>query len=96
MLDIGSVTTQYRVTLSVQDRPGVLAAIAGIFSENGVSVETVEQSIPFPHGDDVEGTATLVIGTHSATEAALSATVAALGAVDAVVAVLSVLRIEGE
>jgi homoserine dehydrogenase len=95
VLDMASVTTQYRVTLSVADRPGVLAAIAGVFSDHGVSVEAVEQSIPTSDGAE-EGTATLVIGTHSATEAALSATVAALSAIDAVVAVQSVLRIEGE
>lgn len=96
VLDISRVTTQYRISLSVQDKPGVLAAIAGVFSEHGVSVEAVEQSIGAAHGSSAEGTATLVIGTHSATEAALSATVAALGTIDAVVAVQSVLRIEGE
>jgi homoserine dehydrogenase len=36
-----------------------------------------------------------VIGTHEATEAALAATVAALGATDVVIAVSSVLRVEG-
>ncbi|WP_210479076.1 homoserine dehydrogenase [Naasia sp. SYSU D00948] len=93
VLDISRVTTQYRVTLAVEDRPGVLATIAAIFSEHGVSVETVEQTVAAP---TVEGTATLVIGTHTATEAALSATVAALNGLEAVVAVQSVLRIEGE
>ncbi|WP_210508665.1 homoserine dehydrogenase [Naasia sp. SYSU D00057] len=93
VLDISRVSTQYNITLAVADRPGVLAEIAGIFSEHGVSVETVEQTVAAPA---VEGTATLVIGTHTATEAALSATVAGLSASDAVVAVQSVLRIEGE
>ena len=105
VLDIGRVTTRYRVSLSVADRPGVLAEIAGIFSDHGVSVEAVEQSVPDapskatcadqrPSG--AEGTATLVIGTHTSTEAALSATVAALAASGSVVAVQSVLRVEGE
>ncbi|MCU1534100.1 MAG: hypothetical protein JWR53_581, partial [Glaciihabitans sp.] len=40
-------------------------------------------------------TATLVIGTHEATEAALAATVAALDRSDVVTAVVSVLRVEG-
>ncbi|MFD1715991.1 homoserine dehydrogenase [Amnibacterium flavum] len=93
VFDIGKVTTRYRVTLEVLDRPGVLAHIAGIFSDHGVSVEAVEQSASDGEGG---GTATLVIGTHTATEADLSATAAALAAADAVVAVQSVLRIEGE
>jgi homoserine dehydrogenase len=40
-------------------------------------------------------TATLVIGTHAATEAALAATVAAVADSAAVAAVTSVLRVEG-
>jgi homoserine dehydrogenase len=40
-------------------------------------------------------TATLVIGTHEATEAALAATVEALEGSDVVVEVSSVLRVEG-
>jgi len=40
-------------------------------------------------------TATLVIGTHEAEEAALAATVEALAASDVVTAISSVLRVEG-
>jgi homoserine dehydrogenase len=92
ILPISSVRTRYRITLEVADRPGVLAAIATLFAENGVSVEAVHQDAR-PNG--VSPTATLVIGTHEATEAALAATVAALGATDVVIAVSSVLRVEG-
>jgi len=46
--------------------------------------------------DQGDGTATLVIGTHAALEAELSATADALAASDVVVSVQSVLRIEGE
>jgi len=92
ILPISSVRTRYRITLEVADRPGVLAAIATLFAENGVSVEAVQQDAR-PNG--ASPTATLVIGTHEATEAALAATVAALGATDVVIAVSSVLRVEG-
>jgi homoserine dehydrogenase len=91
VLPMSSVTTRYRVTLQVVDRPGVLARIAGIFSEHGVSVEAVEQTV-----GDGDGTATLVIGTHAASEGDLSVTAEALAASDVVAAVQSVLRIEGE
>lgn len=95
VLPISSVTTRYQITLDVADRPGVLARIATLFSEHGVSVEAVQQSVAVEGGEDgAVPTATLVIGTHEATEAALAATVAELGISDVVTAVRSVLRVE--
>ncbi|HEV7951103.1 MAG TPA: homoserine dehydrogenase [Glaciihabitans sp.] len=97
---ISSVTTRYQITLAVVDEPGVLAQIASLFSEHGVSVEAVAQSVG-TDGFDVAGTedpaatATLVIGTHEASEADLAATVAALQSSTVVSAVVSVLRVEG-
>ena len=81
ILPISSVTTRYQITLEVVDQPGVLAAIATMFSEHGVSVEAVQQSVrPEPVQEGRQPTATLVIGTHEATESALAATVASLAA----------------
>jgi homoserine dehydrogenase len=100
ILPISSVITRYQITLSVVDRPGVLAAIATLFSKHGVSIETVEQSVPHPDpviggGGAATPGATLVIGTHEASEADLSATVLGLEASDVVSSVTSVLRVEG-
>ncbi|WP_345761574.1 homoserine dehydrogenase [Diaminobutyricibacter sp. McL0608] len=101
VLDVGQVITRYQITLEVVDQPGVLASVARILSDGGVSVETVQQSIPGLHAPAQHGqehgaaTATLVIGTHEAEEAALAATVEALGASDVVSAIASVLRVEG-
>ncbi|MGN6326924.1 homoserine dehydrogenase [Pseudolysinimonas sp.] len=97
VLPIASVVTRYQITLQVADRPGVLATIATMFSDHGVSVEAVQQSVPQDAAGQGEhaATATLVIGTHRATEAALAATVEALEAGDVVVEVTSVLRVEG-
>ncbi|MEJ1091737.1 homoserine dehydrogenase [Microbacterium istanbulense] len=92
IVPIGHVTTRYQITLEVDDEPGVLAAIAGILSEGGVSVATVVQTVD----PDQEGTARLMIGTHTATDSALSDTVARLDASDVVEKVVSVLRVEGE
>ncbi len=91
ILPIDDIITRYNVRLDVLDKPGVLAAVATIFSEHGVSLETVEQAV---EETDV-ATATLVIGTHRATEAALAATVSALADSDVVRSVTSVLRVEG-
>jgi homoserine dehydrogenase len=97
ILPISSVTTRYQITLRVVDEPGVLAAIATLLSDHGVSIETVSQSIAEPtSGAGAAGpTATLVIGTHEATESALATTVEALGSHAAVSSVESVLRVEG-
>ena len=92
MLPISSVTTRYQITLSVIDEPGVLASIATLFSDHGVSVEAVSQSVR--DGADAP-TATLVIVTHEAAESALASTVTALAASPVVSSVVSVLRVEG-
>ena len=92
VVPIGHVTTRYQITLEVADAPGVLAAVAGILSDGGVSVATVVQTV---EGED-EPTARLIIGTHRATEQALSATVDALADSTVVARVVSVLRVEGE
>jgi homoserine dehydrogenase len=111
VLEVGAVRTRYQITLLVADAPGVLSRIAAVFADNDVSVETVTQTVasapasvaasaaasaPAAAGQDAPpGTATLVIGTHEAFESALAATVSALRDSDEVVAVSSVLRVEG-
>ena len=92
VVPIGHVTTRYQITLEVADAPGVLATVASILSDGDVSVATVVQTV---EGED-EPTARLIIGTHRATEQALSATVDALGDSEVVARVVSVLRVEGE
>ena len=89
VLPIDRVNTRYQITLEAKDQPGVLASIASTFADFGVSVETVEQSI------NPRKTATLMVGTHEATESSLRAVVAALAASDAVESITSVIRVEG-
>ncbi|RQP11498.1 MAG: homoserine dehydrogenase [Microbacteriaceae bacterium] len=96
ILPISRVSTRYQITLSVVDLPGVLAQIATVFAEHGVSVEAVQQTVGGEPGPDGHAPgATLVIGTHQATEAALAATVADLAGSPVVERVESVLRVEG-
>ncbi|RBY83982.1 homoserine dehydrogenase [Blastococcus sp. TF02A-26] len=85
---IAETPTRYHVSLDVADKPGVLATVAQEFARQGVSIATVRQD---GHGD----AATLVIVTHSAPDAALSATITALREMPAVRGVTSVLRVEG-
>jgi homoserine dehydrogenase len=94
VLPISKVHTRYQITLSVIDQPGVLATIASVFSDHGVSVEAVSQSVR--GGNEGEhASATLVIVTHEATDAALSETVSAIAANEVVNDVVSVVRVEG-
>lgn len=93
-LGIDRVVTQYQITIEVTDQPGVLATIANVFTANNVSIETVEQMARVVGGKRT-GTATLEVGTHRATDAALSAVVEDLRATDAVEEITSVIRVEG-
>ncbi|GAA1847935.1 homoserine dehydrogenase [Microlunatus capsulatus] len=86
---IGTVTTRYHLSLEVADVAGVLARIAQVFAQHDVSIQTVRQN---GRGEDAQ----LVVVTHRATDAALSATVASLRELDMVRDVTSVMRVEGE
>jgi homoserine dehydrogenase len=77
----------YYLLLDVEDRPGVLAQIAGVFGDNRVSIKSVWQ----------EGTgeeAQLVLITHRALEGALQKTARELEELQPVRTVRSVLRVE--
>jgi len=98
VLPITAVMTRYQIALLVADEPGVLAAIATLFQSHGVSVETVQQSVAAADplsSPESPSAATLVIGTHQASEADLASTVAALTTSSVVHSVTSVLRVEG-
>ena len=93
-LAIDASTTSYYIGLDVADQAGVLARIAHIFAENGVSIEIMRQTIHRDSASNVES-AELKIVTHRASEAALAATVEAVKGLDVINSVTSVLRVEG-
>lgn len=86
---MGMIPTRYYVSMTVKDRPGVLASVATEFGKREVSIAEVRQE-----GLN-DGGARIVVVTHRATDAALSETVAALAGLDVVDTVTSVLRLEG-
>ncbi|MFD4194594.1 MULTISPECIES: homoserine dehydrogenase [Amycolatopsis] len=86
---MGQTPTRYHVSLDVADKPGVLAQVAQVFAAHEVSIAAVRQR-------DRHDTASLVIVTHLAPDAALEATVEAIGKMDVVNEVVSVMRVEGE
>lgn len=81
-------TVRYYLVLSVEDQPGVLAAVAGVFSHHDISIASVRQ----------EGTgdkATLMLITHMSTEGRHRATFEELQSLDAVKEIASRMRVEG-
>jgi homoserine dehydrogenase len=85
---VDEVESAYYLNLDVLDRPGVLAAVAGIFGDHGVSIRSMEQE---GLGDE----ARLVFITHVAREADVQATIRDLHHLDAVDRITSVLRVVG-
>jgi homoserine dehydrogenase len=85
---MGEAVTRYHVGVDVDDLPGVLAKVAEMFARHDVSIQTVRQE---GRGDDAQ----LVVVTHTATDAALAATVDELRSMPAVRGVTSVMRVEG-
>jgi homoserine dehydrogenase len=94
ILPIDRAYTRYQINFEVTDQPGILAKIANVFADHGVSIETVEQSVR-QSGGKRRSTATLEVGTHVATDASLSSVVKALAANAAVESITSVIRVEG-
>ncbi|WP_158893123.1 homoserine dehydrogenase [Amycolatopsis anabasis] len=86
---MGLTPTRYHISLDVADIPGVLAQVAQVFAAHDVSIATVRQR-------DKNSTASLVIVTHLAQDAALQSTVDEIAKLDVVREVVSVMRVEGE
>lgn len=85
---VADTTSRFYVSLDVIDRPGALAAIAGVFGEHGVSIESMQQE------GRGEG-ARLIFVTHVAREADLTATITEIAGLSVVGRVGSVLRVVG-
>jgi homoserine dehydrogenase len=91
---MGVISTRYYVSMTVKDRPGVLASVATEFGKREVSIAEVRQEGILDDHGQLTG-ARIVVVTHRATDAALSDTVSALSELDVVEKVNSVLRLEG-
>ncbi|MFT4011481.1 MAG: homoserine dehydrogenase [Nocardioidaceae bacterium] len=89
ILPMGETETRYHVAIDVDDKAGVLAAVAHAFADHDVSIQTVRQE---GRGDDAQ----LVVVSHRAKDSALSATVEALRGMEQVRDVSSVMRVEGD
>ena len=89
ILPVSQSSTSYYVNFRVNDKPGVLAEIARIFSDHGVSISGVRQE-----GSDDQ--ASLMIRTHEARDEALRDTVVAVGELESVREVAGMMRVVGD
>ena len=83
---IDDLESEYYINMEVLDRPGVLAAVAGVFGRHGVSIRSMEQ-------EGLGDQARLVFITHEATERDVQATLGDLRELDAVRGVPALLRV---
>ena len=93
---IDDLASAFYLTLEVWDRPGVLASVATVFGEHGVSIRSMEQEAAADDDALPDGSARLMFITHAAREADVRATLHALRGLDAVRSVGSVLRVIGQ
>jgi len=89
ILDISQLRAQFYIRMTVKDRPGVLASIAGVFGSNNVSLATVFQTT---HG---EAMAELILITHEVEEQDLNDSLAVLQGMHIVGQIDNVIRLEG-
>jgi homoserine dehydrogenase len=85
---IDETSAEYLLNLEVDDQPGVLHAVTGVFARHDVSIRAAEQ-------EGIGPEARLVFITHEARESAVQATVRELRDLDSVRHVGSLLRVIG-
>lgn len=90
---IDETYTAYHLQFDVTDKPGVLAAVAGVFGEHGVSIRSVEQTTRAGAADDI---AHLEFITHRAREADVASTLRDVRELDAVRRIGNAIRVIGE
>jgi homoserine dehydrogenase len=86
---MGDVRSRYYLRFGVLDRPGVLARIAGILGDKGISIEQMVQ-----RGREANAPVDVVMLTHEAKESSVQAALAWIDALEFVVHPTRVIRIE--
>jgi homoserine dehydrogenase len=88
IVPIDDLSSQYYLRIDVADRPGVLAAVAGVFGAHNVSIRSMVQE---GLGDE----ARLIFMTHTARERDVQATLEGLRELDVVDRIGAVIRVIG-
>ncbi len=90
ILPMEAVETAYYLRMSAADRPGVLAEVARILGERGISIEALMQKEPTPGVDHVP----LIMLTHRVTEGRMNEAIARIEALEAIADRVVRIRVE--
>ncbi len=90
ILPMEQVETAYYLRIQVEDKPGVVARIAGILGEAGISIEAIQQKEPA----EGESLVPLVMLSHRVVEGQMNQAIAQIEALDSVSGQVMRIRVE--
>ncbi len=90
VLGMEEVVTAYYLRMKAADRPGVLAQVAGILGEAGISIEAMQQREPLPGETHVP----LIMLTHSVLERQMNAAIQKIEALECINGEVTRIRME--
>jgi homoserine dehydrogenase len=91
IVPMAQVQTPWYLRMQVEDKPGVLSAVASIFSEQGISIEALIQKAPAEGQTRVQ----LIVLTNKAAQGLVDRAVAAIEALDSIAGKVTRIRVEG-
>lgn len=90
ILSMDDVQTAYYLRMQAWDKPGVLADVAGILGDQGISIEALIQKEPSEDADTVP----LIMLTHQVREGAMNEAIGAIEKLDSIVGKVTRIRLE--
>jgi len=90
ILPMDDVETAYYLRMQALDKPGVLAEVARILGDNGISIEALIQKEPGEHADTVP----LIMLTHRVRERAMNDAIARIEALESIPGSITRIRLE--
>lgn len=90
VLSMDDVVTAYYLRMSAQDKPGVVAKVAGILGDLGISIEAIQQKEPL----EGEETANLVMLTQPVLEKSMRQAIDSIEAMDSIEGKVVMIRVE--
>jgi homoserine dehydrogenase len=85
-----AVSTPWYLRMEAEDKPGVLSAVASIFSEQGISIEGLIQKAP----EEGQTRVPLIVLTNSAAQGCVDKAVRAIEALDNIAGDIARIRVE--
>ncbi len=88
--EMDDVNTAYYLRMTAEDKPGVVAAVSGILSEAGISIEAMQQKEPAEGETEVP----LIMLTHRVQERHMNEAIARIEKLDSIVGNATRIRVE--